>query len=233
MTTSNPRPSVGFGGSRRRNLGDVGIERNPRTELESLVASSCLRLDDRDGCVVRGGRHDAQQPDRPATDDRHGIGRVDPVGTDGGVVRDRERLDHRALCERETLWQLVKPLTARLEVFGVGAVDRKAEMISPARPDDALAYDCITRREPADGRAGLDDLAAPFVAGDDRIRDRNDVAALVELEVRVTDTDGVGADEDVVGADLGMIDVGDDGLLGSFKDQGFHRSPSSRTGCSG
>ena len=117
----------------------------------------------------------------------------------------------------------MQPLTARLEVFGVGAVDRKAEMISSAGPDDALAHDGITRREPDDGRAGLDDLAAPFVAGDDRIRDRNDVAALVELEVRVTDPDGVRSNEDVVGADLGMIDVCEDGSLGGFKDQGFHR----------
>ena len=42
----------------------------------------------------------------------------------------------------------MQPLTARLEVFGVGAVDRKAEMISSAGPDDALAHDGITRREP-------------------------------------------------------------------------------------
>jgi hypothetical protein len=35
------------------------------------------------------------------------------------------------------------------------------------------------------------------------------------------------SNENVVGTYLGMIDVGDDGSLGGFKDQGFHASPSS------
>src|SRR5206468_9209253 len=85
--------------------------------------------------------------------------------------------------------------------------------------------------EPDDGRADLDNLTGPFVAGDDRIRDRDDVPPLIELEVGVADSDSVRSHEDVVRAYLRIVDVREDGSLRSLKDQGFHGSPSP-DGCS-
>jgi hypothetical protein len=64
-------------------------------------------------------------------------------------------------------------------------------VVAPSRADDAFSDDPVPRAKVVHRGADLDDLAAPLVPGDDRVRDRNDVAPLVELEVRVADADGV------------------------------------------
>ena len=86
--------------------GDVGIERNPRTELESLA-----RVDAAWGSTIVDGRaivaaamtqsSPIGPPPITATSSLASI----PSAADGGAVRDRERLDERALCERELLRQ--------------------------------------------------------------------------------------------------------------------------------
>ena len=119
--------------------------------------------------------------------------------------------------------QLVQPFAPGLEVLGVGAVDREAEVVSSGRPDDALPDDGVAWLQTTHGRPGLDDLAAPLVPGDDRIRDGDDVPALVELEVGMADADGVGLDEHLVGADLRMADLGHDRLMRGLEDQCLHR----------
>ena len=113
------------------------------------------------------------------------------------------------------------------EVLGVSAVDRETEVVAAGRADDALADDRVSRPQSAHGRTGLDDLAGPLVPGDDRIRDGDDVPAFVEFEVRMADTDRVGLDEHLVGSDLRVVDLGNDGFVGSLEDEGLHRSPRS------
>src|SRR5207248_919853 len=142
----------------------------------------------------RGKR--AEQPDRTAADHGDRVARVDSPGGDGRVVRDRERFDERALAERELLGDLVQPRGLRDEVFGVGAADREAEVVG-AVVDDTLADDAVARAERRDGAADIGDLTGPLVTWDDRVRNGDDVPALVELEVGVADADVVRADEDL------------------------------------
>jgi hypothetical protein len=209
-----------------------GVEREAGAESDRSLSPARLRLHERDGGVVRGRRHHAEQSDWASAEDRDRVGRVDSVGADGCVVGDGERLDERPLRVRELLRKLVQPLAARLEVLGIGAVDGEAEVVSAFRPDDALADHTVAGFQALDGGPHLDHLAAPLVARHDRVGDRDDVAPLVELEVRVADTDGVRADEHLVGADLGMLDVGHDCAARRFEDKGLHVLPPPVTECS-
>ena len=43
----------------------------------------------------------------------------------------------------------------------------------------------------------------------------------------MADTDRVGLDEHLVGSDLRVVDLGNDGFVGSLEDEGLHRSPRS------
>src|SRR5207302_1022984 len=80
------------------------------------------------------------------------------------------------------------------------SADRKAEVIV-AVVDHAFANDTVAGPETRHRRADLGDLARPLVAGDDRVRDRDDVTPLIQLEVRVTDADVARTDEDLVRRD--------------------------------
>jgi hypothetical protein len=95
-------------------------------------------------------------------------------------------------------------------------------VVAAARADDALAHHAVARRQVGDVGTDLDDLAGPLVARDDRIGDRDDVPALIQLEVRVADAHGLRAHQHVVGPDGGLVDVGDDRLVGRLEDQGLH-----------
>ena len=204
----------------------VGSRATRAPELECLVPSRRLRLEQHDGCVVRGGGHDAEQADRAAAEDCHGVRRVDPAGAGRWRCRRprRARPSRPSVNERSS-GSLCSHSPRALKYSASAPSIEKPKWSRPAGP---TTHSPTTRSPgcspPTDG-AGLDDLAAPLVPGDDRVRDRDDVAALVELEVRMADADGVGLDEDLVGADLRMIDVGDDRLVGGLEDQGFHRSP--------
>ena len=52
--------------------------------------------------------------------------------------------------------------------------------------DDALADDPVARREAVTARR-RDDLAGPLVPGDERVLERDDVAALEQVDVGVAD----------------------------------------------
>ena len=226
MTTSKPRPPVSAATPSAKSSA-VGIERCSGADLQCLVAPCRLWLEQDDRGVVRGRSHDAKQSDRAAADDRHDICGIDAAGGDGRAVGDGERLDERTFCERELLGQLVKPVTSRLQILGVGAADGEAEVVSSA----VSTTHSPTTESPAlqrtHGRSGLGDLAGPLVAGDDRVRDGDDVPALVELEVRVADADVARAHEHFVGADLRVPDIGHDRFVWGLEDQRLHRSPRS------
>ena len=101
-----------------------------------------LRLDQRHRAAHRRRCHRAEQADRAAADHGDLVARVDPAGGDGRVVGDRERLDERALDERQLVRDAVQPGRLGDEVLGVGAADRESEVVV-AVVDDALSDDAI------------------------------------------------------------------------------------------
>src|ERR1700733_3124853 len=70
--------------------------------------------------------------------------------------------------------------------------------------------------------ADFDDFAGPFVARPDRIGNRDDVSPGQELVVGMTDSDGGGADQNLVVLELGHWHFGDDWLVGSFENESLH-----------
>ena len=107
------------------------------------------------------------------------------------------------------------------EVFGVRTADGEPEVVV-AVVDDTLADDAVALLQRRHAAPDLRDLARPLVARDDRIRDRDDVSALVELEVRVADADVPRAHEHLVRRDRGHIDVADHRAFRFFEHQRFH-----------
>src|SRR5207344_2635340 len=111
-----------------------------------------------------------------------------------------------ALAERELVRNTVQPRRLGDEVLGVGSADREAEVVV-AVVDDAFAHDAMAGTKGGDGAANLGDLARPLVARNDRIGDRDDVAALVELEVRMADADVPRAHEYLVRRDRRDVEL--------------------------
>src|SRR5207253_147681 len=126
-----------------------------------------------------------------------------------------------ALGKRELLGNTVQPGRPGHEVLGVRAADREPEVIV-AVVDDAFADDAIAGTQSRDAAAHLGYLARPLVARDDRIRDGNDVAALVELEVRVADADVARAHEHLVRRDRRHVELADSGASGLLEYERFH-----------
>ncbi len=182
-----------------------------------------LRLDERDRRAHRRCGHRAEEADRATADDRDLVARVDPARGNRRAVGDGEGLHECPLRERELVGDDVQPGGLGHEVLRVCPADREAEVVA-AVVDDALPDHAITRPHRRDGAPHLGDLAGPLVTRDDRIRDRDDVPALVELEVRMADADVAGADEHLVRRDRGHLQVGDDSLPGFLEDQRFHVS---------
>ena len=180
-----------------------------------------LRLDQRHRAAHRGRRKRAKKADRPAADHRDLVARVDPVGRHRGAVRDRERLHERTLRKGELVGNPVQPRRLGDEVLGVGAADREPEVVV-AVVDDALADDAVTRPQPGHAAPHLGDLTGPLVARDDRIRHRDDVAALEELEVGVADADIPRTHEHLVGRDRRDVDLGHRRAPRFLENQRFH-----------
>ena len=88
--------------------------------------------------------------------------------------------------------------------------------------DDAFADDAVAGLESLDRLANLDDFADPLMARRDGIADRNDVAPVEQLVVRVTDADLPHADDDLRWLELRLGDVLDHRSVGFLEDQRFH-----------
>src|SRR4029077_17433700 len=148
------------------------------------------------------GRRCRAQADIAAAGHDHGLRPIGaPVCLDC-VVAAGERLDQRAGLEAHPLGQLVQPFGAGLEQLRIGAVDAETEMIDLlAAFDHAFADHRVAGLEAADGLAGLDYFARPFVARDHRIVDRDDILTAVELVVRMADADCAHAHEHLVRSD--------------------------------
>ncbi len=224
ITTSNPRPPVASD-TCSANGAAAGSITLACADLERESAAMGLGLDQCHRAAHRGCRECAEQADRPAADDRHLVAGVDPVRRNGRAVCDRKRLDEGALRERELVGNAMQPGRLGDEVLRVGTADRESEVVV-AVVHDALADDTVAGPQRGDVAADLCDLAGPLVTRDDRIRDRDDVSAFVELEVRVADTDVARAHQHLVRCDRGHVDVADHGALRLFEHQRLHsRSP--------
>ena len=88
----------------------------------------------------------------------------------------------------------------------------------------AFANDTVAGLEALDAFADLDHLADPLVSRRYRIADRNDVAAVQQFVVGVTDSDLPHTDEHFRRFELGLGDVLDDRLVGLLENQRLHGS---------
>ena len=179
-----------------------GIDRRVDADFLSRRTTHRQRIDqDHARAHAERGRRRAQADIAPAGDD-HGFRRIGAAVCVDRVVAAGERLDQRAGLEAHRVGQLVQPLGARLEELRIGPIDTEAEMVDlVAALDHAFADHAVAGLDVADGLAGLDDFARPFVAGRHRVGDGDDVLAAVELVVRVADADRAHAHEDLVGCD--------------------------------
>ena len=116
---------------------------SPRSRAPSARRCACGSISVTAPPIVAAAMR-AEEADRPAADHRDLVARVDPAGRHGRAVGDRERLDERALRERELVGNAVQPRGLRHEVLGVGAADREPEVVV-AVVDDAFADDAVAR----------------------------------------------------------------------------------------
>jgi hypothetical protein len=85
------------------------------------------------------------------------------------------------------------------EELGRGTADAEPEVVAP---DHALANDPVAATEALDRFADRDDLGRPFVTGDDRKLERDDVPPGEQLQVAVADADTPAGQQDLVLGDL-------------------------------
>src|SRR6266487_19390 len=95
-------------------------------------------------------------------------------------------------------------------------------MVAASGTDDALADDAVAPSEPGYVGADLHNLAGPLVAGSDRILESDDVPAIEQLEIGVTNPDSVRADQDVIRSDGWNRNVANGSLIRSVVDERLH-----------
>ena len=168
-------------------------------------------------------RRRRHQTDGASARDDDGLGGVGPAVAQDRVEAAGEGLDQRALRVVHRIRQLVQPLRPGREIFAVGAVHREAEMVDAlGRVDHAFADHAVAGLQGRHVAAGLDDLADPFVAGNDGIGDRDDVLSRQQLVVGMADADAARADQDFVVVDARALHLRDDGLSGFVENKGLH-----------
>ena len=180
------------------------------------------RIDDDHPGAHADRRRRRNQTDRSAARDHHRLGGVGRAIAQDSVVAAGERFDQGAFRVIDRIRQLVQPLGARGKILAVGAVHREAEMVDALRRlDHAFADHAIAALQAGDVLADFDDLADPFVAGDDGVGDRDDVMAGEKLVVGVADADATRPDHHFIVVIEGDWTCETIGFLGSSKIRAF------------
>ena len=145
------------------------------------------------GSLGGGSGHDAQA-DRAGAEDHRGVARVQVVDPQRGVVATAERLDQGARVQLTLSASLCSHDSLATKYSAAAPLMLKPKCSSPMTHSP-------TTRSPASVRhlaPGVDDLSRPFVAGDDRVVEGDDVAALEQVDVGVADADRASGDQHLV-----------------------------------
>ena len=203
-------------------VGGVNDGVGPQTQCNRSSQRHGINHDDARTHADGGGC--GHKTDGAATGHDDGLRCVDAAMTQHGVIAAGKGFDQCTLCVVDAVGQLVQPFGTGGKVFAIRPVHGKAEVVNTLwRIDDAFANDPVAGLQALDVASNLDNLSDPFMAGGNRIGNRDNVVAGKQFIIRMADTNEGCADHHLVVRNAGRLHVRDHGRIGFVEYQGLHR----------